>query len=128
MAWIGIHVSAKPLKNPNIEDVLISASLEGLSNEDWRTLSLTVDWIFKHSAIINVDRLTRAITELKENTLLVAFWSSIAKNIKSNIRFKRLALLPNQVQSTIRSHRYVTICLMASLISMNLILEFQTLL
>lgn len=93
MAGIGIHVGAKPLKNPNVEDVLISASIEGLGNEDWRTLSLTVDWIFKHSAIINVDRLTRAISELKENILLVAFWSSVAKNIKGDIRFKRLASL-----------------------------------
>lgn len=93
MAGIGIHVGAKPLKNPNIEDVLISASIESLNNDDWRTLSLTVDWIFKHSIIINVDRLTRAITELKENILLVAFWSSIAKNIKGDIRFKRLATI-----------------------------------
>lgn len=92
MAGIGIHLSTKPLINPNIEDVLISASIEAL-NEDWRTLSLLVDWIFKHSTVINVDRLTRAITELKKDTLLIAFWSTIAKNLHGDIRFKRLASL-----------------------------------
>jgi hypothetical protein len=90
MAGIGMRVStSSPLKNPNIEDVLLSASLEGL-NKNWRTLSLVVDWFQKHSSIINVDRLTRALIELKDNKLLMAFWSALAKTTGHDLRFKRM--------------------------------------
>lgn len=90
MAGIGMRVStSSPLKNPNIEDVLLSASLEGL-DKNWRTLSLVVDWFQKHSSIINVDRLTRALIELKDNKLLLAFWSALAKNTGHDLRFKRM--------------------------------------
>jgi hypothetical protein len=91
MARIGILINARPLKNPNIEDVLISASLEGMNKEDWRTLSLVVDWFFKHSQIINVDRLTRVIAVLKDQPLVQAFWSGLASNVGNDIRYKRLA-------------------------------------
>lgn len=90
MAGIGMRVAtSSPLKNPNIEDVLLSASIEGL-NKDWRTLSLVVDWFQKHSSIINVDRLTRALIELKDNKLLLAFWSALAKTTGHDLRFKRM--------------------------------------
>jgi len=90
MAGIGMRVAtSSPLKNPNIEDVLLSASMEGLK-KDWRTLSLVVDWFQKHSSIINVDRLTRALIELKDNKLLLAFWSALAKTTGHDLRFKRM--------------------------------------
>jgi hypothetical protein len=93
MAGIGMRVAtSSPLKNPNIEDVLLSASMEGL-NKDWRTLSLVVDWFQKHSSIINVDRLTRALIELKDNKLLLAFWSALAKTTGYDLRFKRMRCL-----------------------------------
>jgi len=93
MAGIGMRVScSKPIKNPNIEDVLLSASLEGLKN-DWRTLSLVVDWFIKHSSLINVDRLTRALIELKENELLIAFWSALAQQTGHDLRFNRMRKL-----------------------------------
>jgi len=91
MADIGIRVGQKPaLKGPNIEDVLLSASLEALENLDWRTLSLVVQWFCTHSAIINVDRLTRMLTELKDHKELVIFWSALAQTTKHDLRFKRL--------------------------------------
>lgn len=47
----------------------------------------------KHSSLINVDRLTRALMELKENTLLLAFWAALAKTTGHDLRFKRMRSL-----------------------------------
>lgn len=43
--------------------------------------------------MINVDRLTRALIELKENALLLAFWSALAKTTGHDLRFKRMKIL-----------------------------------
>lgn len=91
MADIGIRVGKRPaLKSPNIEDVLLSASLEALENQDWRTLSLVVQWFCAHSVIINVDRLTRMLIELEDHKKLIIFWSALAQTTKHDLRFKRL--------------------------------------
>lgn len=91
MADIGIRVGQKPNKrSPNIEDVLLSASIESLENYDWRTLSLVMQWFLKHSSLINVDRLTRALNVLKDNRKLIIFWSALAQTTKHDLRFKRI--------------------------------------
>ena len=91
MADIGIRVGQRPKKtSPNIEDVLLSASIESLENYDWRTLSLVVQWFLKHSSLINVDRLTRALNERQGDKKLIIFWSALAQTTKHDLRFKRI--------------------------------------
>jgi len=73
---------------PNIEDAIIAASIEGL-NGDFRTLSLLVDWIPIHLKQLNIDRLNFALRELEE-PMLRAFWSAIARWQKKDPRMTKL--------------------------------------
>lgn len=87
---IGFLFAADPApEEPNIENTLIAASLEGL-NGDYRALSLLVDWISIHVGQLNVDRLVKILKELK-NPKLRAFWSSIAQWQKSDPRLRKLS-------------------------------------
>lgn len=90
---MGMLFSGKATKNPNIEDTLISASIEGFSHGDQRVISLMVDWIEIHGSRINVDRLTRMVQLLDPHRFWKEriFWTAIAQRNSSDPRFKRMA-------------------------------------
>ncbi len=74
---------------PNIEDTLIAASIEGVTNEDYRVLSLLVDWFSIHFQRVNADRLTKLVKLIK-NKRIKAFWAAMATQKKQDTRFKKL--------------------------------------
>jgi hypothetical protein len=87
---IGFLFAANRAKEePNIEDSIIAASIEGLKG-DYRVLSLLVDWIHIHMKQVNIDRLVNVLKELPDKKLK-AFWSSVAKSQKNDPRLKKLS-------------------------------------
>lgn len=89
MYSIGMRFAIKaPKEEPNIEDTLIAASIEGM-NGDYRALSLLVDWIDIHYERINVDRLIQLIGTLPDQKVQI-FWVAIAQWKKYDWRFKKL--------------------------------------
>jgi len=78
MVALGMRFAASPsTKEPNIEDTIVAASLEGIIHEDYRTLSLLVDWFAIHYERVNVDRLVKMV-HLIENQRVKAFWAALA--------------------------------------------------
>ena len=87
---IGMRFAASPSSNePNIEDTLVAASLEGVAMEDYRVLSLLVDWFDIHFERVNVDRLAKMVGTI-ENACVRAFWKALAQWKKKDWRFKKL--------------------------------------
>ena len=92
MAGIGMRFAVTAERDPNIEDTLVAASIEGMERGDLRTLSLFTTWIGIHRRWINVDRLTRAVMDLTVPRTR-AFWSAVASWSASDRRFARMARL-----------------------------------
>ncbi len=87
---IGIRIAGqKSLTDFNIEDVLISASIEGICQEDYRVLGLMVDWIEIHGKLINVDRLAKIVSILNDEKVR-RFWKAISQWQSKDIRFKKI--------------------------------------
>ena len=91
MVGIGFLFAEHGSKNPNIENTLIAASLEGVDGEDYRTLSLLVDWLEIHSERINTDRLTHLVLTLNSERTR-CFWTAIAQWLKKDRRFKKIEM------------------------------------
>lgn len=90
LVGIGFRLAAPPPDNePNIEDTLVAASIEGIVREDLRVLALLADWISIHVDRINVDRLTKLVAALPHKTLR-AFWAGVAHWQRSDPRMKKL--------------------------------------
>lgn len=86
---IGFRFAEKPSKmQPNIEETLVAASIEGVGG-DYRTLSLLVDWFDIHFERINADHLFNLVNEIKSCNVK-KFWTACAQWKKSDSRFKRL--------------------------------------
>ncbi|MBI4404368.1 MAG: hypothetical protein HY537_09420 [Deltaproteobacteria bacterium] len=83
-----LFASDKNQDEPNIENVLVAASIEGLKG-DLRTLSLLVDWVPIHLKQTNIDRLTSILVELGDKKLK-AFWSALAKWQEKDPRMTKL--------------------------------------
>jgi hypothetical protein len=90
MVGIGMLVGGEGSRDPNIEDTLIAASLEGMEHGDLRVLAVLVTWLGLHSGRVNVDRLTRLVS-MSESKRVRAFWSAVARWRVSDRRFARLA-------------------------------------
>lgn len=89
---IGFRFAEHPAKpEPDIEETLVAASIEGL-NGDYRVLSLLVDWFDIHSSWINVDHLTTLVKAIN-NKKVQAFWTACAQWKKVDPRFQRLRKL-----------------------------------
>ncbi|MBI3556655.1 MAG: hypothetical protein HY074_10365 [Deltaproteobacteria bacterium] len=87
---IGMRFAANPpTKEPNIEDTIVAASLEGIENEDFRVLSLLLDWFGVHFERVNVDRLVKMV-RLLEDKRVKAFWAALAQWQGQDWRFKKL--------------------------------------
>lgn len=90
LVGIGMAFAVKPAPNPNIEDTLMAASVEGMEREDLRVLAILVTWLEIHAAWINADRLT-ALVGRHPGERVRAFWGSVAHWFAKDRRFARLA-------------------------------------
>ncbi len=90
MVGIGMNFAAPPAPNPNIEDTLLAASVEGLDHEDFRVLSVLVSWLDIHAAWINADRMT-TLAARHPSGRVRAFWSAVGAWLAKDRRFARLA-------------------------------------
>ncbi len=94
---IGFNLSGRKKSiDPNIESVIISASIEAVNNKDNRIGGLLVDWITVHYLRINVDRLTKFIFSLSDSDykFVKIFWCANAQRLFiKDQRFKRLSEL-----------------------------------
>ena len=90
MIGIGMNFVGKGDPDANIEDTIYFASIEGMENDDLRTLAVLVTWFDVHSRWINADRLTRLVAESDSKRVRV-FWSAVAKWKEKDRRFSRLA-------------------------------------
>jgi hypothetical protein len=89
LVGIGMNLAhPSPDKEPNIEDTLIAASIEGMEKDDFRALALLVTWLEVHHPWVNADRLIRMAKE--QSPRVKAFWSSIAHWLAKDQRFVRL--------------------------------------
>ncbi|HEY2900259.1 MAG TPA: hypothetical protein VGL59_06770 [Polyangia bacterium] len=77
-------------REPNIEDTLLFASIDGMEQDDLRVLAVLVTWFGVHCAWINADRITKLIVASKSQRVR-ALWSALAKWQSKDRRFARLA-------------------------------------
>src|SRR2546427_1435994 len=92
MVGIGMNFAAPGNADPNIEDTIIAASIEGMEHDDLRTLSVLMTWLGVHLQWVNVDRLTRLVANVSSSRTR-AFWRSIARWRKQDRRLARLSKL-----------------------------------
>jgi hypothetical protein len=92
MVGIGMNFTAVPSADPNIEDTILFASVEGVENYDLRVLAVLVTWFGVHAPWVNADRLIKMV-EAQSSPRLRAFWSALASWHKKDRRFARLARL-----------------------------------
>jgi hypothetical protein len=90
LVGIGMLLGGNRSRDPNIEDTLLCASVEGMERGDLRVLAVLVTWFGIHSARVNADRLTRLVA-LQESKRVRAFWSAMARWRAADRRFARLA-------------------------------------
>jgi hypothetical protein len=92
MVGIGMRFAAEPSKEPNIEDTLLSASVNAMEDDDLRVLAVLVTWLDAHHPWINADRLVRATRGL-DAPRVRAFWAAIGAWLEKDRRLMRLAKL-----------------------------------
>src|SRR5512139_2134477 len=90
MVGIGLLVGGEGSRDPNIEDTLLAASVEGMERDDLRVLAVLVTWFGVHAAHVNADRLTRLVA-MHASKRVRAFWSALARWRTADRRFARLA-------------------------------------
>lgn len=92
MVGIGMNFAASGTDQPNIEDTLLFASVEGVEKQDFRVLAVLISWFGIHAARVNADRLTRLVGMTKSRRVR-ALWSALARWQGKDRRFARLARL-----------------------------------
>jgi hypothetical protein len=90
MVGIGMNFAAPAARNPNIEDTLLFASIQGMENDDLRVVDVLVTWFGIHAPWVNVDRMTRLVSGTKAPRVR-ALWSALARWQSKDRRFARLA-------------------------------------
>jgi hypothetical protein len=113
MAGIGMNVAANPAFNPNIEDTLYWASVDGMVNEDYRTLGVLAQWLELHLPRINADRMVRILEHDEVNPQVKAFWKAISQwhdrdrrlgRLKPMYRGRKIGLPTNGTDFLIKRH------------------------
>jgi len=89
MVGIGMLFAKEGSPDPNIEDTLLAASVEGMEGDDLRVLAMLMTWLEVHSHWINADRLTRLVTAYP-GTRVRAFWAAVGHWLSKDRRFARL--------------------------------------
>ncbi len=92
MVGIGVGFAANATEQPNIEDTLLAASIEGMENDDLRVLSTLTTWLGVHHQRVNADRLIRIVSKRGEQRVL-AYWAAVAHWLKQDRRLSRLVEL-----------------------------------
>ncbi len=92
MVGIGMNFAATPVPEPNIEDTILFASIEGIEKYDLWVLAVLLTWLGIHAAWVNADRLTKLVAA-QGSPRVRAFWSAVACWQKRDRRFARLASL-----------------------------------
>jgi hypothetical protein len=90
LVGVGLLVGGEGSRDPNIEDTLLFASIEGMERDDLRVLAVLVTWFGAHAAHVNADRLTRLVA-LQASKRVRAFWSALARWRAADRRFAKLA-------------------------------------
>jgi hypothetical protein len=90
MVGIGMNFAAPAIPNANIEDTLLSASIEGMESDDLRVLAVLVTWFGIHATWVNADRLTRLVS-LQTSKRVRNLWAALARWQNKDRRFQRLA-------------------------------------
>jgi hypothetical protein len=102
MVGIGVGFAADAAEQPNIEDTVLAASLEGMERDDLRILSVLTTWLAVHHSRVNADRLFRLVSERKEPRVL-AYWAAVASWLHQDRRLSRLqGLAPRQRVALLR--------------------------
>jgi hypothetical protein len=90
LVGIGMNLAVPPAHDPNIEDTILFASIEGMEKQDLRVLTVLTTWFGIHAAWVNADRLTTLVTT-QSSARVRAFWSALARWQKKDRRFVRLS-------------------------------------
>src|SRR5215475_941615 len=90
LVGIGMNFAAPPAHDPNIEDSILFASIEGMQKQDLRVLAILVTWFGIHAPWVNADRLT-ALARAQSSARVQAFWSALASWQRRDRRFVRLS-------------------------------------
>jgi hypothetical protein len=91
LVGIGFRLAASPSRvEPNIEDTLLAASIEGMLKEDYRLLALLIDWLSLHIERVNIDRLAKLAGSSTDKPIK-AFWAAIAHWQRTDPRMKKLS-------------------------------------
>ncbi len=90
LVGLGMAFAAEPAREPNIENTLLAASIEGMEQEDLRVLAMLLTWLEIHSAWVNVDRLTCLVSQQGAEQVR-AFWSAVGHWLGKDRRFARMA-------------------------------------
>jgi len=89
MVGVGMLFAASASPEPNIEDTLIGASVEGMERDDLRVLAVLTTWLRIHHPRVNADRLLRAV-QGHPSTRVRAYWSAIGTWLGKDRRMARL--------------------------------------
>ena len=92
MVGIGMLFAAPASAEPNIEDTLIAASVEGLEHDDLRVLAVLTTWLDIHHPRVNADRLLRALQRHASPRVRV-YWAAIGSWLGKDRRLARLTTL-----------------------------------
>jgi hypothetical protein len=92
MVGIGMNFAAPPTPEPNIEDTIFLAGIEGVEKDDLRVLAVLVTWFGIHASWVNADRLTNLVAA-ETSGRVRALWSALALWQKGDRRFARLGAL-----------------------------------
>lgn len=92
MAGIGMAFAAEASVDPNIEDTIIAASIEGMERDDLRVLAVLTTWVGIHHPRVNADRLLRALSG-HSSPRVRAYWAAIGGWLGKDRRLARLAML-----------------------------------
>ncbi len=92
LVGIGMNSTVTGAEEPNIEDALLGASVEGMERNDLRVLSVLVTWLGIHHPWINADRLVRAV-RAQQAVRVRGFWSAVGVWLHRDRRLARLSNL-----------------------------------
>lgn len=89
LVGIGFGLAGKRAKNPNIEDTLLGASVEGMERDNLRVLALLTTWIDVHHPWVNADRLVRVARSI-DHARTRSYWAAVGSWLEADRRFARL--------------------------------------
>jgi len=92
LVGIGMRFAARASAEPNIEDTLVAASLEGMDRDDLRVLAVMTTWLGIHDARLNADRLLRALAR-EPSVRVRAYWAAVGAWLGKDRRLARLRSL-----------------------------------